>query len=74
VLVTHPDYERRGAGSLLVQWGCEQADKDGAAAYIDASAAGKGLYSKFGFEDRSDPAFSVPNIYSMVREPRNKEA
>ncbi|KAF5013960.1 hypothetical protein FDECE_89 [Fusarium decemcellulare] len=48
-LVTHPDYQRRGAGSMLVKWGCDLADKDGVGVYVDASEAGAPLYQKFGF-------------------------
>ncbi|OHW98399.1 GNAT family protein [Colletotrichum incanum] len=28
-LVTHPDYQRRGAGSMLLKWGCELAARRG---------------------------------------------
>ncbi|KGO76730.1 Acyl-CoA N-acyltransferase [Penicillium italicum] len=56
MLGTHPDYRCRGAGSMLVRWGCEIADREGVGAYIDASKAGVPLYAKHGFVDRSDPA------------------
>ena len=56
MLCTHPDYRGRGAGSMLVRWGCEVADSKGAGAYIDATKAGAALYAKQGFVDRSDPA------------------
>ncbi|KAJ5151714.1 hypothetical protein N7492_010009 [Penicillium capsulatum] len=55
MLGTHPDYRRRGAGAMLVQWGCDRADADGVGAYVDASVDGKGLYEKFGFVDYSGP-------------------
>ncbi|OQE37951.1 hypothetical protein PENCOP_c009G07109 [Penicillium coprophilum] len=56
---THPDYQRRGAGSMLVQWGCDLADKDGVAAYVDASKEGASLYLKHGFVDFNPPGSSV---------------
>ncbi|KOS41871.1 hypothetical protein ACN38_g7252 [Penicillium nordicum] len=56
MLGTHPDYRCRGAGSILVRWGCEIADREGVGAYIDASKAGIPLYAKHGFVDLSDPA------------------
>ncbi|KAJ5208052.1 hypothetical protein N7449_002431 [Penicillium cf. viridicatum] len=56
MLGTHPDYRCRGAGSMLVRWGCEIADREGVGAYIDASKAGAPLYAKHGFVDHSDPA------------------
>ena len=46
-LAAHPDYQRRGAGSMLLQWGCDMADKDGVALYVDASKAGAPLYQRF---------------------------
>jgi GNAT superfamily N-acetyltransferase len=29
ILVTHPKYQRRGAGGMLVDWGCAKADERG---------------------------------------------
>ncbi|KAJ6143116.1 hypothetical protein N7471_002569 [Penicillium samsonianum] len=58
-LGTHPDYQRRGAGSMLVQWGCDLADKDGVAAYVDASKEGASLYLKHGFVDFNPPGSEV---------------
>ncbi|OQE00396.1 hypothetical protein PENVUL_c052G05550 [Penicillium vulpinum] len=58
-LGTHPDYQRRGAGSMIVQWGCDLADKDGVAAYVDASKEGASLYLKHGFVDFSPPGSEV---------------
>jgi GNAT superfamily N-acetyltransferase len=49
-LVTHPDHHRRGAGSMLVKWGVEQADRLGLLGYLEASGDGAPLYRKFGFE------------------------
>jgi predicted N-acetyltransferase YhbS len=66
MLGTHPDYRCRGAGSALVQWGCDVADREGAGAYVDASKAGAPLYERYGFLDFSDPA--VPgDVASMGR-------
>ncbi|EMD01209.1 hypothetical protein BAUCODRAFT_58533, partial [Baudoinia panamericana UAMH 10762] len=50
VLVTHPKHQRRGAGSMLVQWGCEKADAHGTIAALFASTAGLAVYQKYGFE------------------------
>lgn len=61
-LGTHPDYQRRGAGSMLVQWGCDLADKDGVAAYVDASKEGASLYQRHGFVDFSLPGAEVASM------------
>ncbi|OIW30684.1 acetyltransferase [Coniochaeta ligniaria NRRL 30616] len=62
---THPDYQRRGAASMLVKWGCDLADKHGVGAYVDASKAGAPLYQRFGFVDESKPG--TGEIASMAR-------
>ncbi|PCG94400.1 Acyl-CoA N-acyltransferase [Penicillium occitanis (nom. inval.)] len=59
---THPDYQRRGAGSMLVKWGCDLADRDGVSAYVDASKEGAPLYQKHGFVDYSLPGSDVASM------------
>jgi GNAT superfamily N-acetyltransferase len=49
-LICHPDFQRRGAGRQLVQWGLDRADELGLPAYLEGSAAGKGLYRKMGYQ------------------------
>lgn len=49
-LVTLPNHERRGAGSMLVRWGTERADEAGVEAYLEASPMGAPMYAKHGFE------------------------
>lgn len=48
MIVTSPDYRRRGAASLLLQWGLDQADEQGVEIYLESSVAGRPLYEKFG--------------------------
>ena len=49
-LVTLPNHERRGAGSMLVNWGTERADEAGIEAYLEASPMGAPMYARHGFE------------------------
>jgi GNAT superfamily N-acetyltransferase len=49
-LVTLPDHHRRGAGGMLVKWGCEKADELGVEAFLEASLMGQPLYARYGFE------------------------
>ncbi|KAF2012269.1 hypothetical protein BU24DRAFT_273462 [Aaosphaeria arxii CBS 175.79] len=49
-LVTHPEHHRKGAGGLLVDWGCREADKRNVECYLEASPMGEPLYKRFGFE------------------------
>ncbi|KAF2478197.1 uncharacterized protein BDR25DRAFT_276014 [Lindgomyces ingoldianus] len=53
-LVTHPSHHRRGAGGMLVQWGCDQADTNDLEAYLEASPMGAPLYERFGFQRVKD--------------------
>ncbi|KAL4762084.1 GNAT family N-acetyltransferase [Aspergillus foveolatus] len=69
-LVVHPDYQRRGAGSMLVQWGCDLADEEGVALYVDASRAGAPLYERFGFVDESEGDSGRREVASMIRRAR----
>lgn len=57
MLATHPDHQRRGAGSLLLQWAADKADELGMEVFIEASPLGRHLYSKFGFETVKETLF-----------------
>ncbi|KAJ5116640.1 hypothetical protein N7456_000988 [Penicillium angulare] len=59
---THPDYQRRGAASLIVKWGCDLADRNGVGAYVDASKEGAPLYQKFGFVDYGPPGSGIASM------------
>ncbi|KAJ5101412.1 hypothetical protein NUU61_003634 [Penicillium alfredii] len=65
MLGTDPAYRRCGAASMLLRWGCDLADQEETAAYVDASRDGAPLYGKFGFVDRT---VSAGGTASMVRE------
>ena len=46
---THPAHQRRGAASLMVQWGADKADELDCDAYMEATLYGRHLYEKHGF-------------------------
>ncbi|KAB8294787.1 hypothetical protein EYC80_006748 [Monilinia laxa] len=50
ILAVDPEYQRRGAGRLLVRWGTAIADELGYMAIVEASEAGRHLYESEGFE------------------------
>jgi hypothetical protein len=53
---------------MLVKWGCDLADQEGVAVYVDASEEGASLYKRFGFEARRTP----DNEYAvLVRKARS---
>ena len=49
ILRTHPDYQKRGAGTQHCRWGMELARADGIPVTLFASPMGKRLYSHLGF-------------------------
>ncbi|PWY69045.1 acyl-CoA N-acyltransferase [Aspergillus heteromorphus CBS 117.55] len=72
-LATHPDYQRKGAASMLIQWGCEVADREGMPIWVDASEDGAALYKRFGFQDVSVPGVTPEGASSMLREPVRRD-
>ncbi|EXK77166.1 hypothetical protein FOQG_18120 [Fusarium oxysporum f. sp. raphani 54005] len=71
MLATHPEYQRRGAGSMLIKWGCDLADENGVEVYVDASKDAAPLYWKFGFVDRRLESEPESDIIPMARALRN---
>lgn len=53
ICFTLAEYRRRGAGSMMLQWGCDVADALGIAGWIEASAEGNFLYKCHGFYEHS---------------------
>ncbi|KAK6851278.1 hypothetical protein PG987_000912 [Apiospora arundinis] len=51
ICFTSPEYRRKGAGSLMMKWGCDLADQLGLPGWIEASPEGNYLYKVFGFYD-----------------------
>ena len=50
-MVVHPDYQRRGIAKKLLLAACAHADKVGQDVYLEASPAGRKLYTSNGFEE-----------------------
>ncbi|KAI0019415.1 acyl-CoA N-acyltransferase [Xylariomycetidae sp. FL0641] len=49
-MAVDPAYQRKGAATLLMQWGIETADKLELPIYLEATDSGYPLYKKMGFE------------------------
>ncbi|KAK3989623.1 putative N-acetyltransferase ycf52-like protein [Cladorrhinum sp. PSN332] len=49
ILLCHPDYQRRGAGRALTEWGIQEAAALGLCTTVFASPMGFNLYRKLGF-------------------------
>jgi GNAT superfamily N-acetyltransferase len=51
ILAVDPLYQRMGVGARLLEWGLQEADREGVESWINASPYGIGLYKKFGWEE-----------------------
>jgi hypothetical protein len=49
IMFTHPEHRRRGAGTILMDWGVKLADQLGLESFIQASEMGKLLYLRHGY-------------------------
>ncbi|KAH8885816.1 hypothetical protein GQ53DRAFT_845228 [Thozetella sp. PMI_491] len=48
LLAVHPEYQRLGAGTALVKWGTQAADRLGLEAIVEATPVGRRLYEQCG--------------------------
>ncbi|KAF2797597.1 hypothetical protein K505DRAFT_322482 [Melanomma pulvis-pyrius CBS 109.77] len=46
---THPDHHRKGAGTMLLNWGLKKADEEGLVTYLDTTTLARPIYEKHGF-------------------------
>lgn len=72
LLFVDPAYQRKGAGAMMVDWGCVLADQLMLPAWVEASSHGHGLYKKFGFEDVEDVRVVTKSFvgeYTHMRRP-----
>ncbi|MCJ1404944.1 hypothetical protein MMC11_008170 [Xylographa trunciseda] len=51
MLACHPDYQKRGAGRMLCQWGLDKAKTEGLTITLYASPMGARLYRSLGFQN-----------------------
>jgi predicted N-acetyltransferase YhbS len=55
----HPNWQRKGVGSMLVKNFLEFVDADHAKCYVHASRVGKPLYEKFDFKKMGEVAIDL---------------
>jgi len=51
MLHTDPEFQGRGAGSALMEWGKQRSEELGLPIYLESSTKGHGFYKKHGFKD-----------------------
>ena len=73
-LGTDPAYGRRGAASLMIEWGIDQSKKDKVPAYLESTLEARTLYHKHGFVDCGSISLELdslkdgkgPHVYTEV--------
>ncbi|KAF3205916.1 hypothetical protein TWF679_009097 [Orbilia oligospora] len=71
-LAIRPEYKGQGLGSMLVNWGCKQADAAGLEIYGDTTVENRKFFGrKFGFEDyiSLDMPRKGDGVVGIVRKP-----
>jgi GNAT superfamily N-acetyltransferase len=69
ICFTDPDYRRKGAGALMMRWGCDLADRLFLPGWIEASPEGTRLYREFGFYAVEETGGELGGVY-MKRDPK----
>ncbi|KAK4497766.1 hypothetical protein PRZ48_010419 [Zasmidium cellare] len=59
-LAVDPAVQGKGAGSVFMKWGIQQADRSGLECIVESSMRSEGYYQKWGFERREHVRFEVP--------------
>lgn len=54
IIAVSPAHQGKGAGSILLKYGMEKADREGARIYLTASSAGYAIYEKKGWKSLDD--------------------
>ncbi|KAF1995658.1 acyl-CoA N-acyltransferase [Amniculicola lignicola CBS 123094] len=73
VLSVSPTHQRQGCGSMLLAWGCEQADRYQRTSFVMASPAAVGFYERFGYEPVGQVVTTRGTFSSMLRQPKRIE-
>ena len=59
---THPDYQGRGAGTLLTEWGLAKAKSENIPVYLDSTIPASRIYLKLGFVPVDGLSMSLPGM------------
>ncbi|KAI9812918.1 MAG: hypothetical protein M1827_004436 [Pycnora praestabilis] len=69
ILCVHPTYQRQGASSLLLHWGCDIADATGIEAYLAAAPKAVPVYERFGFKGVNTAVQSGGFLHTFMLRP-----
>lgn len=66
ILFTVPKYRRKGAASLVMDWGFDQAKKNDLGVFIEATPEGRPLYMKYGLHALEEQSLTLGELQSLV--------
>jgi GNAT superfamily N-acetyltransferase len=70
VLATNSDYQKKGLGSKLIEWGIEKADAEGLESYLDAAKGAQRIYEKYGYVEQTSAKDPKARSAPMLRPAR----
>ncbi|KAI0895230.1 hypothetical protein F4806DRAFT_93231 [Annulohypoxylon nitens] len=71
LLAVHPDHQRLGAGTALVEWGTKTADERGIKAVVEGTQVARRLYEKCGFRAKvEEMRFDVGDEFAERKKPK----
>jgi GNAT superfamily N-acetyltransferase len=81
-LATHPDETGRGCASMLLKWGIDQAERNGARIFLSSMPAAHNLYLRYGWRDVDEIQLKLGEhengetvvINAMVRDPQRPQS
>ncbi|TVY85028.1 Allophanate hydrolase [Lachnellula suecica] len=59
---THPDFQGRGAATLLTKWGLERAKQESFPVYLESTIAASSLYRRLGFVSLDGLSMNLPKV------------
>lgn len=59
---THPDFQGRGAGTMLTEWGLTRAKSENTPVYLDATIPASKVYQKLGFVAVDGLSMTLPRM------------
>lgn len=65
---THPDWERRGAASMLIRWAIQKCCEEHYHAYLESTPVASALYLRLGFvpTDKISMSLDDGSVYEEV--------
>lgn len=67
-VAVHPDYQGKGVGAQLMQWGINMAEQLNLPIYLESTVEGVPLYLKLGFQTLSEGIVFRPEITRANKE------